>query len=41
MKILFFLLNIIIFSNLILLTKEDDNDCSYYNDCFNCVACGD
>ena len=41
MKILSFLLNIIIISNLILLTKEDNNDCSDYNDCFNCVACGD
>lgn len=38
MQILFFLLNIILISNLIILTKEED-ECSY-DDCFNCVACG-
>jgi hypothetical protein len=39
MKIIFFFLIIIIISNLILLTKEE-NECDY-QDCFNCVACGD
>ena len=38
MKILFSLLNIIIISILLILTKEED-ECGY-SDCFNCVACG-
>jgi hypothetical protein len=39
MKFLYFFLNIIIISNLILLTKEE-GECDY-QDCFNCVVCGD
>lgn len=37
MQILFFVLNIILISNLIILTKEEGG-CNY-NDCFNCVIC--